>query len=167
MWSGTLSITLRNKSRSVSSARSMRLGSVTSRTTLENPRRFPSRSRNAVMTMLARKRDPSLRNRQPSSSKHPSAAATCSCRSGLPLAMLALWHQPGQRLTQSLLLAITEHRLRASVPRDDVALTVGGDDGVVRALRDRAITLLALAMRFLGAPPHANLMVEQMKHREQ
>ena len=45
---------------------------------------LPSGSRRAVMTTLAQKREPSLRTRQPSSSKRPSRAATSSSCAGLP-----------------------------------------------------------------------------------
>jgi hypothetical protein len=60
--------------RSRSNASSRPCNSVTSRVTVANPRGWLASSYRAVMTILAQKRDPSLRTRQPSSSTRPSAA---------------------------------------------------------------------------------------------
>ena len=70
--------------RSCSSCRRRR--SVRSRVTLVKPTSSPFASRSAVITTLAQNREPSLRTRQPSSSKRPSRAAISSSRSHLPVA---------------------------------------------------------------------------------
>ena len=56
--------------------------SVRSRVTLAKPTSTPRASRSAVMTTLAQNSVPSLRTRQPSSSKRPSRAATSSSYAG-------------------------------------------------------------------------------------
>jgi len=69
-----------------SSSAVMRRRSVRSRVTLANPLWRPARSYTAVMTTLAQKRLPSLRTRQPSSSKRPSRSALRSSSAGQPRA---------------------------------------------------------------------------------
>ena len=69
-------------SRARSRTNSAFLRSVRSRVIFENPTSWPDSSRSAAMATLAQKREPSLRIRQSSSSKRPSAAATRNSLSG-------------------------------------------------------------------------------------
>src|SRR5215218_169574 len=65
-------------------ASSASLRAVMSRVTCEKPLRSPASSRRAVITTSAWKSVPSLRTRQPSSSKRPSIAAMRSSSPGRP-----------------------------------------------------------------------------------
>src|SRR5437868_207689 len=121
--------------------------SVRSRVILENPRSSPSGVKSAVMTTLAQKRVPSLRTRQPSSSKRPTRFASSSSRSGQRLAtdalgLLQLVLRPAavdvglavkdrEMLADDLGGGVTLDALGARVPGRDAALGVEQEDRVV------------------------------------
>ena len=121
---------------------------------LAKPSRRPARRASAVMMTLAQNREPSLRTRQPSSSKRPSAVATCSSCSGQPLSTASCGIEAREVLADDLVGAVALDALGAGVPGRDVAVGVEHEDRVVLdALDQQAEALLALPQRLLVLAP--------------
>ena len=101
------------------------------------------------MTTLAQNREPSLRTRQPSSSKRPSPAATSSSCAGQPRATASRRIEAREVLADDLVGPVALEPLGPGVPGEDVASRVEHEDRVVPdALDEEPKALLALPQFF-------------------
>ena len=103
------------------------------------------------MTTLAQNCVPSLRTRQPSSSKRPSACGDLEFVSGPAPVDGFLGVEAGEVLADDLLGPVALDALGPWIPRGDVALWVEQEDRIVRGPFDQEPEpLLAAAQRLLG-----------------
>ena len=93
--------------------------SVRSRVSLAKPTSWPASSRSAVMVTFAQNVVPSLRTRQPLSTKLPFSAATCSSCSGQPLSLASGGIEDREVLADDLVGRVALDPLRADVPGGD------------------------------------------------
>ena len=79
-------------------------------------------------------------------------------------AMESFRHDQRERLSHSFRARIAKGSLGCLVPMDDIALPVGGNDGVVSGLRHRSESFFARAQRELGPFPSEDLsqMIAQL-----
>ena len=101
-----------------------------SRVTLANPVTSPLLPRMAVMTILAQKREPSLRTRQPSSSTRSLAAARRSNSAGRPRSSIFLRKEAREMQSEDFVCLVTFNTFCAGIPSKHMAVTVEQIDGV-------------------------------------
>ena len=124
-------------------ASSARLRSVKSRVTLANPVTSPVLSRMAVMTMLAQKREPSLRTRQPSSSTRSARGGQAQQLGGAAALLILLRKEAREVQAENLVRLVALDALGAGVPGQHVAVAVEQIDGILAdALDDGAQSLV-------------------------
>ena len=83
------------------------------------------------MTTFAQKREPSLRMRQPSSSKRPSFGAITSSRAGRPRSIGLGWIEHGEMLADDFLGRVSLDGLGAAIPAHDAARGIEHEQRIV------------------------------------
>ena len=139
----------------------------------EKPTSFPLSSNSAVTTILAQNREPSLRTRQPSSSKRPSETDSLKTRTGRPLCLILGCVKAAKPLAYDFLLVPAQDAFGAKVPRGNTALRIRHENRVVlQAFDHQAEALLVLADRLLlqllihseQVDKHGNLRQKNFTH---